>query len=120
MSCQSAVAQECCFWRRSLYERAGGVDPSKFYIMDYDLFFRMWRIGHFRKTSAYLGCFRRHEETKNVRHEDVWRRELAEAKDQFGLKDPGYLGIRFLNRMNSLQRFLETRFADQTAPEWPR
>lgn len=102
------MAQECCFWRRTLYEKVGGIDRTRFFIMDYDLFFRMWRAGRFRKTAAFLGAFRRHDEAKNARHRDVWRRELAEAKARYGLRDPGYIGIRVLNRLDRLQRFWET------------
>lgn len=104
------LAQECTFWRRSIYDRAGGLDPSKFFIMDYDLFFRMWRIGRFRKTSRYLGCLRIHEEAKNTRHVDIWKRELAEAKTKYGLRDPGWIGARVLNRADRLEKWIETRF----------
>jgi glycosyltransferase involved in cell wall biosynthesis len=103
------LAQECTFWRRAIYEQVGGLDRSRFFIMDYDLFFRMWRAGRFRKTSAFLGALRQHEETKNARHVDVWRRELAEAKARYGLRDPGWLGIRVLNRVDGLQRWVENR-----------
>jgi GT2 family glycosyltransferase len=116
------LAQEACFWRRELYERVGGLDPSKFFIMDYDLFLRMWRTGRFRKISRYLGCLRIHEETKNTKHVDVWRRELAEAKARYGLREPGYVGSRVLNRGDRLQTWLEARLARRsraTALQWP-
>ena len=79
--------------------------------MDYDLFFRMWRAGRFRKTTAFLGALRQHEETKNARHRDVWQREFEEAKARFGLRDPGYIRIRLLNRIDRLQRFFERLMA---------
>lgn len=103
------LAQECTFWRREIYDRAGGVDASKFFIMDYDLFFRMWRLGRFRKTSHDLGCLRQWEATKNTRHVDVWKRELAEAKQKYGLRDPGWLMARVINRMDRLELWLENR-----------
>jgi glycosyltransferase involved in cell wall biosynthesis len=105
------LAQECCFWRRALYEKVGGIDRSKFFIMDYDLFFRMWRAGRFRKTSRYLGALRMHEETKNARSQDIRERELAEAKTRYGLRTPGYLGMRMLNRFDGLQRLVEKLMA---------
>jgi glycosyltransferase involved in cell wall biosynthesis len=97
------LAQECCFFRRAIYNKVGGIDASKFFIMDYDLFFRMWRVGSFRKTTEFLGCFRTHDEAKNARNRDVWERELAEARIRFQLKEPGYLGRRLLNRLDWLQ-----------------
>lgn len=115
------LAQEATFWRRSMYEEVGGLDPSKFFIMDYDLFFRMWRRGRFAKTAAYLGCLRIHEETKNTRHVDVWQRELAEARERYRLRLPGYVGSRVLNRGDRLQLWLEARLTRRTMPrrgEW--
>jgi glycosyltransferase involved in cell wall biosynthesis len=103
------LAQEACFWTRAIYERVGGLDPSKFFILDYDLFVRMWRAGKFRKTPHYLGCLRIHEETKNTRHADVWQRELAEARERYGLRPPGYVAARVLNRVDRLQLWLERR-----------
>lgn len=111
-----SMAQEATFWRRSAYEAAGGLDPSKFFIMDYDLFFRMWRRGGFAKTSAYLGCLRIHEETKNTRHVDIWQRELGEARTRYGLKLPGYIGSRLLNRSDRLQLWLEQRLTRNSKP----
>jgi glycosyltransferase involved in cell wall biosynthesis len=109
------LAQECSFWRRELYERVGGIDAGKFFIMDYDLFFRMWRAGRFRKTREFLGCLRIHEEAKNTRHRDVWQRELAEARVRYGLREPGYFGIRLLNRWDRVQRWWEGRAQGQGA-----
>jgi glycosyltransferase involved in cell wall biosynthesis len=103
------LAQECTFWRRAIYDAAGGIDPSKFFIMDYDLFFRMWRIGRFRKTPRFLGGFRVHEEAKNARYVDVWKRELAEAKSKYGLRDPGYVAARLVNRADRVQTWIEQR-----------
>jgi glycosyltransferase involved in cell wall biosynthesis len=105
------LAQEATFWRRAIYEKAGGLDRSKFFIMDYDLFFRMWRIGRFLKTPRPLGCLRIHEATKNTKHVEVWQRELGEARAKYALRQPGYLGVRILNRANRLQLWYEELFA---------
>ena len=105
------LAQECCFWRADLYRKVGGIDPTRFFIMDYDLFFRMWRTGRFQKTPAFLGCIRIHEETKNTKHAGIWRRELAEARVRYGLREPGWLGARLLNRFDRVQLFVERRRA---------
>jgi len=104
------LAQECTFWRRAIYEKVGGIDRSRFFIMDYDLFFRMWRAGRFHKLNTFLGAIRQHDDTKNARHRDVWQRELAEAKAKYGLREPGYFGLRLLNRGDALQRRLEQLF----------
>lgn len=97
------LAQECCFWRRTVYNQAGGVDRSKFFIMDYDLFYRMWRIARFRKTSSFLGCIRVHDATKNSQHQDIRVRELSQAIAHYGIPYPGPLMRRVLNRFDRLQ-----------------
>jgi glycosyltransferase involved in cell wall biosynthesis len=110
------LAQECCFWRRDLYERAGGIDRSKFFIMDYDLFFRMWKVGRFRKTPAFLGCIRVHEATKNTMHRSVWEREFGAAIAQYGLAPPGRIIRALLNRLDALQFRLEQRLRPRSSP----
>jgi glycosyltransferase involved in cell wall biosynthesis len=97
------LAQECCFWRSDVYWGVGGIDRSKFFIMDYDLFYRMWRAARFRKTRAYLGALRVHGESKNALHGDVWQRELAAAKAHYALREPGYFRARVINRLDRMQ-----------------
>lgn len=101
------LAQECCFWRRRIYDRAGGIDRSKFFIMDYDLFYRMSRLTRFCKSAAYLGCIRQHDATKNSQHQDIRIRELAEAVAHYGIPQPGPLTRRLMNRLDGLQIALE-------------
>lgn len=109
------LAQECCFWRRSLYERAGGIDRAKFFIMDWDLFYRMWRLARFHKLAAYLGCLRVHEATKNAQHQDVRVRELRDAVAHYGIPTPGLWQRRFMNRFDDFQIRLEQTCARSPA-----
>ena len=101
------LAQECCFWRQEIYWKVGGIDPNKFFILDYDLFIRMWMVCNFRKTRAYLGAFRIHGESKTARYADVWERELTSARLRYGLQSPGYFRIRMMNRMDHLQVLID-------------
>lgn len=60
--------QDACFWRRSLYERVGGLDPEILYAADYDLFLRMALAGRARYTPDVFSAFRRHAgQTSNLR-----------------------------------------------------
>jgi glycosyltransferase involved in cell wall biosynthesis len=102
------LAQEACFWRKEAYDGVGGIDPSLFFIMDYDLLFRIWRKGRFLKTPEFLGGFRVHEEAKNTKHRDVLHREFAAAQDRFGLRP---IHSRLLNWFDRVQRLLEARTA---------
>lgn len=104
------LAQECCFWRADLYRKVGGINPDLFFIMDYDLFLRMWKVGSFKKIYPHLACIRFHEESKNATSQEVLKREIANAKERYQVKQPGYFMLRFLNRFNSLQILFERWF----------
>ncbi len=118
---EQPLAQECCFWRREVYDRVGGIDPKLFFVMDYDLFFRMWRSARCCKTPEFLGCIREHAETKSARYQDVWCREFREARERFGLRPPGVLARRVFNRLNRAQLVFEvwqSRFNGAYSREW--
>lgn len=58
--------QDACFWRRSLYERCGGIDPGQKFAADYGLFLRMSLVGRCRYFPAVLTAFRRHAAQKSI------------------------------------------------------
>jgi glycosyltransferase involved in cell wall biosynthesis len=59
--------QPTVFFRRSLYEKVGGVNPELHLVMDTELFFRMMDAGAvFGHVPAYLAAFRRHGQSKGV------------------------------------------------------
>lgn len=97
------VAQECCFWRAALYRRVGGVDPEKYFIMDYDLFVRMWQVARFTKSTRLLGCLRLHSDSKNTKDRSVWIEELDAARLRYGLEPARGVWARVLNRLDRLQ-----------------
>ena len=51
------IQQESCFWRRSLWERAGGLDESLHYAADFELWTRFARFGELYSVSTLLGGF---------------------------------------------------------------
>jgi hypothetical protein len=74
----SVVAQETCYWRRSVYERIGPLDPSFRFALDYDYWQRMLAAGYrFRLIHRFLGGFRLHGESKTSTLDDVRRNELG-------------------------------------------
>ena len=52
--------QDACYWRSSLYEKVGGIDPSLRYAADYDLFLRMSLKGNCQYVPTIFSAFRRH------------------------------------------------------------
>ena len=59
------IPQETMFWRKSAWDKAGGIDPSFQFALDWDLLARFHRAGCVIKRVPYfLGCFRVHAEQK--------------------------------------------------------
>lgn len=81
------IPQETCFWRRRLFARAGNIDPSFRFAMDYDLFVRyMTAGGKFRRVPRFLGCFRQHDDSKTSRLvATLGQEEVARVWRTYGL-----------------------------------
>ena len=50
------IPQETCFWRRSLFEKAGNLNRSYHFALDYDLFLRFMQHGQFARVDRFLGA----------------------------------------------------------------
>ncbi len=91
--------QQGCFWRRSVYERVGGVDRSLRFCMDRDLFIRLSAAGPSRRLPGPpLGDFRLHDDAKTATLLTIWRREHALLLRRYGrpLSAQQYAGLRVL------------------------
>jgi glycosyltransferase involved in cell wall biosynthesis len=59
------VPQETLFWRRSLYDTVGGINPLFQFAMDWDLLLRFIAYGaRFSRVPYFLACFRVHDKQK--------------------------------------------------------
>jgi glycosyltransferase involved in cell wall biosynthesis len=73
------IQQESTFWKRSLWERAGGRLASELeYAGDLELWVRFFRISSLCKVEQLLGGYRKHGNQKAVLHLDKY---LAEAEE---------------------------------------
>lgn len=74
--------QDACFWRRTLYERVGGIDPTLKYASDYDLFLRFSMTGVCRYVSQVFSAFRRHEGQKSIEGSAayLWEKEASRTR----------------------------------------
>ncbi|MDQ3332124.1 MAG: glycosyltransferase [Planctomycetota bacterium] len=83
------IPQETMFWRRSLYDKVGGVDASFQFAMDWDLILRFIEAdAKFVRVPRFLGAFRVHQDQKT----------LARAAD-LGLPEIKKLRQRTLGRV---------------------
>lgn len=71
------ISQPSCFLRRDAMERVGGVDPSLHFVMDWDLWVRLYRSGaRFRRLDVTLSSVYFGDGTKTGR---ISLRRLAEV-----------------------------------------
>jgi len=81
------IPQETCFWRRSLFERAGNIDPSFRFALDYDLFLRYMQAGRFVRVNRFLGAFRYHSTAKtHTLLAEVGQEEIRRVRQKHGVK----------------------------------
>jgi hypothetical protein len=73
------VPQETLFWRKSLWEKVGGLDPSFRFALDWDLVLRFQKAGaNIVRLPYFLGCFRVHSQQKlSARAESIGAEEIA-------------------------------------------
>jgi GT2 family glycosyltransferase len=116
------IPQQAMFWRRSLYERVGGVDAGLRFAMDFDLVIRFLLAGaRVRKLPGVLANYRWHPAAKSSTIRDVMERELhelvrrhlpaaaAESAWRRFLKKVYYRGFRYGHEPRSLVSALMSR-----------
>ncbi len=85
------ISQQTCFFRKSLYDRLGGLDLSLHTAMDTELWLRMFQANAvFGHIPAYLAAFRIHQEGKG----SSWIDEYAQEKITVHAKYPQFLETR--------------------------
>ena len=82
------TAQQTCFFRKSLYDRLGGLDLTLHTSMDTELWLRMFHAGStWGHIPQYLAGFRLHETAKGT----AWLKEYAEERVIVHARWPQYL-----------------------------
>jgi glycosyltransferase involved in cell wall biosynthesis len=92
------IPQETCFWRRRIYEKVGGIDPSFQFALDYDLFVRFMEQGRMERANRFLGAFREHSSSKTVNQEGA-HPEVERVYQERGIR------VRPWHRLPQLAQF---------------
>jgi hypothetical protein len=105
------VQQESTFWRRSLWQRAGGLDPRFNLAGDYDLWMRFAREAEVYSAPVPLAGFRQHAGQKTARAMDEYVRQARESFLRQGGRPPGRAKGWWLKTSGKLLRYLQRRHA---------
>lgn len=99
------VMQEACFWRRSLYERVGGISVNWPFAGDYELWLRFAEQTDLVVTTALLGGFNYTGKNRSMLNTDTWQQEVDAIRSRipFSLRR---MGDRLVQRKRFAQRFL--------------
>ncbi len=76
------VMQECCFWRRSLFEKVGGLDTRWKFAADFDLWARFAAHTDLVATTALLGGFNYTGENRSARNADAYAEEVRQIRSR--------------------------------------
>jgi hypothetical protein len=83
------VQQEATFWRRSLWEAAGGrLDPRFRLAADFELWARFWQHATLYSTTALLAGFRVHSEQRTASEMDAYCQEVRQVLENYDAKVP--------------------------------
>ncbi|MBV9087045.1 MAG: glycosyltransferase [Acidobacteriaceae bacterium] len=89
------IQQESTFWRRGLWDRAGGhVDASRRMASDFELWVRFFRYARLYPVAARIGGFRVHSDSLGLQEldachriqNDIIERELASNSEMAGIR----------------------------------
>jgi FkbM family methyltransferase len=86
------IQQESTFWRRSLWEKAGGgLDTSVRYAVDMDLWVRFFRHAELHAIDMPIGAFRQRQGQRSIAFLDAYEKEAADLIAAEASKlDPDY------------------------------
>lgn len=115
------IQQESTFWRRSLWERAGGgFDPTYRLAGDFDLWRRLFSLTKLYGVDTPLGAFRRHPGQLTDRSLDRYFSEVEIIFGKSGARPPGrfhWLFNRLTRRLSSSNDGPVVRY-DFSRPGW--
>ena len=78
------VQQESCFWRRSLWQKVGGIDCRYDLAGDFDLWARMAEHAELVTVSTVLGGNRRHAEQRSNRFHKKYFEQVRSIRNNHG------------------------------------
>lgn len=103
------IQQESTFWRRSLWERAGGyIDNNLKYAGDFELWFRFFQYADLYVCSTPIGAWRKREGQLSQLYITEYLEEANNLIRSFLSENPGYTRrIKKANRIKVIIKFIQ-------------
>jgi glycosyltransferase involved in cell wall biosynthesis len=99
------LQQPTTFWKREIFQKAGGMDPSFHFAFDTDLFFRFIQQGaRFSYIPRLMAGFRIHETSKSSTQRERCERELKRLRETHLRYPVNSVQATFLRAMARVQR----------------
>ena len=111
------IMQEACFWRRTLYEKVGGISVNWPFAGDYELWIRFAEHADLVVTSALLGGFNHTGKNRSMLNVERWQEEVDAIRSRISapLRTMGdrlvqrkRLAEKLLFRRPHLRRYLQS------------
>jgi hypothetical protein len=98
------IQQESCFWRRSLWQKAGPLRTDMRYAADYELWTRFAQHADLYATTTVLGGFSvRGQQNRSIANRDKYLVEVRAAMDRIGAA-PGSTQSKIRKSLDTLER----------------
>jgi glycosyltransferase involved in cell wall biosynthesis len=106
----SFIQQESTFWRRGLWEAAGGrMDTNLRIVGDFELWSRFFQFATLYTVGVPLGIFRFHNESGTVREFDACMDVCRQILIRFGRRQPSQLESQVRRVVNKFPEALKRR-----------
>lgn len=98
LNLQDLIPQETLFWRKRIWDKVGGIDPTFHFALDWDLILRFRDAkAHFKRIPYFLGQFRIHSSQKS-----------QAQMDERGVPEMNRLRERSLGRVPKREEMVES------------
>jgi hypothetical protein len=126
-----AIQQESTYWRRSLWEKAGGyTDSSRRMAMDYELWVRFFRHAQIFVVDSLIGGWRQHSDSLALQHlaenyriiDEVTEAELRHSPNVGTIKmfRRVHCGVKRIPKVRVLWEWIVTKaLYKMPGPDWP-
>lgn len=100
------LEQVSTFWKKNIYQKAGGINPNYIFCMDLDLFIRIEKIAKIKYISEFLACARQHERSKSSLIQDIHLQERGKISNEYLGISRNSLKFKFFYNVYNIRRLI--------------